>query len=169
MRNQLPLESRLCVVCGATYTPRQDRQLVCQNKACKHKYKRKQAREYAKEKRKVVLVNHAKRPCSECGKAFKPKRINTVTCSTECQEKRKRHLMENNANIEIYSDTIKIRPYTSTSTMTIVSDLMRNKSLKDIATVLGRDLKDLKQHIAEIEASGTKLKWEQRLRAYREI
>ncbi len=164
-----PFELRTCVICKMQYMPIRNKQQACQKESCKHERKITHAREYARLKRKGLIVDHPDRECVECRTVYKPQRIDMVTCSPKCQKERERKMMKcyrANKDKVPKVETGKIRPFTSTTAMMIVSDLMRGRRPSEIAAVLNRDTKDVRRFIAEIERDGTKAKWERRLKAY---
>ena len=57
-------------------------------------------------------------------------------------------------------------PITETSTMMIINDLEKGRSIKWIAEMYDRDQKDLKKHIDQITKDGTVERVSKRLAAY---
>lgn len=103
--------------------------------------------------------------CVVCGKTFEVAgKLNWVTCRNRaCVEEHRKRLRNS-----YYKDNIKdkIRPYTETSNMMIISDLDQGRDVHWMAEMYDRDVDDLKKHIDKIIADGTTEKLSKRLAAY---
>lgn len=103
------------------------------------------------------------RTCPECKKDFISNHPSRVVCyNDKCRiQRRNRQSRENNWKYKsesyqrVEKPIQKIRPYTDDSPVIIVSDLMRGRSVKEIADLLNRDPDDLKAYIKKIEQDGT--------------
>lgn len=84
-------DSRRCAVCGQTFKPK-----ACNTKYCCFECARKANAERARNRRRSQKQGAAvktapdgtpkERPCTICGKVFKPKAHNGLYCSQECRE-----------------------------------------------------------------------------------